>query len=104
MNVVTYIIPNTVASVEHRPSSGARKRAGLFLLALSLQAAPSTKIQTMRCPMSIVIGTTGVCVITLTKPAPKGGMIFKVTAPGAHVPALVTVPQGASSAQFQIIT
>lgn len=95
---------DTVASVEHRPGSGARKRAGLFLLACSLSAAPVVKIQSLRCPSNIVIGTPGVCVITLTRPAPKGGMMFKVTAPGANVPALVTVPQGASSAQFQILT
>lgn len=95
---------DTVASVEHRPGSGARKRAGLFLLACSLGAAPVVKIQNLRCPASVVIGSAGVCTITITRSAPKGGMTFKVTAPGANVPALVTVPQGASSAQFQILT
>jgi len=82
---------------------------GLMLVATMWGVPPTAKIKNLTCTSPLIIayppfpGQTGVCTLTLTKAAPAGGMSFNITAPGATVSAIVTVPQGATSTQFQII-
>jgi VCBS repeat-containing protein len=57
-------------------------------------------------PTQIIGGATGTGTINLTAPAPTGGLVLNLTDNNANVtvPASVTVPAGATSVNFNIVT
>ncbi len=78
----------------------------LLIFAASLcWAASAVKIVSLTCPIALAPGQSGFCFVTITKPAPKGGAVFRITLKGMGLtaPMLVTVPKGATSTTFQIV-
>ena len=55
-------------------------------------------------PASVPSGTPSIGTVTLSAPAPTGGVVVGLSsnAPAATVPTGVTVPQGATSATFSV--
>ncbi len=81
-------------------------KLALLILAASLSwAAPPVKILSLTCPKVFAPGESGVCVITIAKPAPKGGAAFRITFVGSGLiaPEIVTVPKGATTVAFPIV-
>lgn len=69
-------------------------------------AAPALSSLTLN-PAAVVGGKTSVGTVNLTKPAPAGGVMVRLTSSNpakAKVPSKVTVTQGASSKTFNITT
>jgi hypothetical protein len=57
-------------------------------------------------PASVVGGNTSVATVTVTKPAPAGGIVVDLRSVSANVsiPATVTIPAGATTATFSVVT
>jgi hypothetical protein len=57
-------------------------------------------------PASVIGGNTSVATVTVTKPAPAGGIVVDLRSVSANVsvPTTVTIPEGATTATFQVTT
>ena len=80
----------------------------VFLLLLPVTAAAAVNLSSFTLkPTTVVQGTPSVGTVTLNGPAPTGGATVILTSLNpavASVPGSVTVPQGATSAQFLVDT
>ncbi len=80
----------------------------VFLLLLPSSAAAAVRLSSFALkPTTVVQGTPSVGTVTLDGPAPTGGITVTLTSLNpavASVPGSVTVPQGATSAQFLVDT
>ncbi len=95
----------------YTPSISAKLRAKAFLAFLVLLAATFAAAVDFRSfsvkPSKVVQGIPSVGTVTLDGPAPPGGAVVTLTSLNsavASVPDTITIPQGATSAQFLVST
>jgi hypothetical protein len=106
--VSVYLNDTPAISADYRiTSNGVKVLVGSKATVVRVQNAPPPALSALALnPASVAGGTSSQGTVTLTAPAPSGGVVVTLSdnSSAATVPASVTVPAGSSSAVFTITT